>query len=411
MCNRIDLNKVTTFVIPISLLLGVYKSPFPMMDLGFFLLSVIFCISVLSRKKFVMQKNDRIWMYYLGYIVAVSLIAFFDVGTVSASLIKQVIYILFILYFLGGEIGFDHRKAIDWYKKGALICTIYIFIQSAAYYLFSYGLPGYIPELIYTESYADRISYIATSSFFRPTSLTYEPTHYATYVTVAIILYLFQKRKRSDLICGAFISLGVFLSTSSIGIACVIGIWLFWLFKSFLQRNLNRMIIAVLIGVISIFVMVYFFKGDVGEKILNRTFGSGAGMGGNATVGRFEGYGLLPGMSATRLVFGNGYGILDESVSFYSSWAFNFLCIGIIGTLIVFAIMLHYYVNAPDTATRLILVLLFFKCVVAPEFFTSTILFYFMFVIPVQHKSHIGCPNEYLFNRKLLDNRKDAKIT
>lgn len=297
---------------------------------------------------------------------------------------KQILYTIFILYFYGYGNEFDYRLAVTWYKKGTMVCTVYIFLQYAAYYLFSYGLPGYIPGLIFTESYADRVNYIATSSFFRPTSLTYEPTQYATFAIIAIILYLFQAEAKKDFVRAIIISSAVILSTSSIGIACVMGIWLYWIYRSFLQHNMNRKVFAVVISVFSIMALGCFFTGSIGEKVLNRTFGSGMGMGGNATVGRFEAYGLLQDIPIIKLVFGSGYGLLDGRVTYYPSWAFNLVCTGIAGTTIVLVILFYYFVNAANTATKLIVALLFFKCIVSFEFSTSTMLFYFMFIMPMQ---------------------------
>lgn len=395
MTVNLNVKQFVTFLLPMAPLLSIYKSPVSIMDLGFFLLFFIFVISVLSDRKIGLSKNDHIWLYYIGYILTVSLIAFVKEGVISGRLLKQVLYVVFLLYFLGSQSKFDYKKAIEWYKKGVLICTVYIFVQYIAYYAFSYGLPGYIPGLIYTESYADRIGYITTSSFFRPTSLTYEPTQYAAYATIAIILYLFQTREKRALAYGAFVSIGIFLSTSSIGIVCVMGIWLFWIYKSFLQGNTNRAIFAIAISFTSLVAMGCFFRGNIGQKILDRTFGAGIGMGGNATIGRFEAYGLLFDMPIFNLLFGNGYGILDGSVSYYSSWAFNFICIGMVGSVIVFSVLVHYYVHTNDTATRLIILLLFFKSIIALEFSTSTMLFYFMFILPMQNQNFYMYKNQY----------------
>ena len=375
-----------SFIIPLLPLLSMYKSPLPNIELGSFLCIFLFVWHIVSGRTFRIWKREHLWMWYVVYIIMTSLINDGVRVLANFSFIKQIFYVQIIILFVYDCRLFDYQKAVVWYKRITIFSTTYIYIQSLLFYGFNYGLPGYFPHLIYTESYANRLKNLTGQGFFRPTSIFYEPTHYANYVCIAVLLFLFYNNEKHWLRKAMFVTGGVLLSGSSIGIAAALCIWLAWIYKAVVSRRRGWISVAFFVLVIGAMLLPLFFRMDIGEKIIARTFGDGGvAMGGNATSVRLAAYSLLGTLSPVQRIIGTGYNnvLITNDIYYYASWAYNLICIGLIGTVIVALIYIKAYRCAVDFATRVLILYFTVICVLGFFFSSYEMVFYFSFIIPM----------------------------
>lgn len=118
--------------------------------------------------------------------------------------------------------------------------------------------------------------------FFRPSGFFLEPSHFFLYSFPLIgVCLLSPERNRKSMRAAIFISLGVILSTSGMGIACVIGLWLVYFvlknndfgIKGALARFFSAR--TILIGAVAIVILfvaylfVPFFQSSVDRIFTN----------------------------------------------------------------------------------------------------------------------------------------------
>lgn len=377
------LNEISAVFIVLLPLLSIYKSPLAFLDLGslimLILFPVLFCVTR-KRTSFKMPVDIRLWIVYLVYMTAVTVLAYvFGEAYTSAvfytmRMIKNIIYIAFTLYVAGKQV-FNVQLARRTYHTVIWIATAYIFVQYALFHLFHYGLAGYIPVLIQAESYRSRVETIAAGVYFRPTSLFYEPSHYAAYVLMGIILYLFYSDNTfRNVIRAAVITLGIFVSTSGQGIVLSLMIWGIWLLKQFRYISRHMQTVKVLM-LLFVFALIYYMLfTPSGMEIIGRWMPKPGQV--SAVETRSEGFRALKEMPGVAWILGNGYGNIPGG--YFSSWAFNFWCFGIIGTSVIVLIYLECWMKSAQKCIVFINAVL---CIFSTAFMGIYFVFYFTFIL------------------------------
>lgn len=340
---------------------------------------------MIFTKKCKLCRDHRAWYAYICYICFISFTNYISGEAINVQngtirLVKHVLFIVILLYYSGYHMITD-IKLVDKYEKITMICTIYIYIQVFFFYLFHIAIPGYYKFFLYQEQYAARLAFIESSSFFRPTSIFYEPSHYACYVYPMHSFYLFDERKYS--IKRAFLlTCGIFMSTSTLGIFLTLIAWSIWFFLKIKSEN-KRKIFTFFIFILLTILLIAFFSSDVGMLILSRTFAQGEVSGGNAALARLSSYEEFFQLPYISRIFGVGYGfILDTGVGdkYYSSWAFNLTCVGVIGTAMILFIFFRYYRNS-DLATKILILLVAIECCGQLSFAGTRLLFTFSLIM------------------------------
>lgn len=107
---------------------------------------------------------------------------------------------------------------------------------------------------------------------------------------------------------------------------------------------------------------------------LARVFDAGY-EGGNAIAGRGTGYYEILHMPIHNFIFGYGYGNVGNN--YYPSIAFNFLCLGTIGSLLVFIIFYNMYNKLYTREEKLAFIAYIALCFYG-EIFMSHYLLFFM---------------------------------
>lgn len=377
------LNEISAVFIVLLPLLSLYKSPLAFLDLGSLLMLVLFpvlyCVTR-KRTSYKMPADLRLWTVYLVYMAAVTVLSYVFAEAYTSAIFytmrmtKNIIYIVFTLYVARKQV-FNVQLAKRLYHAVTWIATAYIFVQYALFRLFHYGLAGYIPALIQAESYQSRIETIATGVYFRPTSLFYEPSHYAAYVLMGMILYLFYSDNTGrNVIRAAVITLGIFVSTSGQGIVLALMIWGLWLLKQFKYKSRHMQAVKVLM-LLFVFALVYYMVfTPSGIEIIGRWLPKPGQV--SAVETRSEGFRALTQMPAASWILGNGYGNIPGG--YFSSWAFNFWCFGIIGTSVIVLIYLECWLKSAQKCIVLINAVL---CIFSTAFMGIYFVFFFSFIL------------------------------
>jgi hypothetical protein len=147
-------------------------------------------------------------------------------------------------------------------KKVTLLVCFFLVFQELVFLVTNIRIPGLIPGL--------PLSNLVDSSTFlkhltesdRSSSIFAEPAHFAQYVSLGLIFFLFNpysKISLKDMLSAYFITFSLILTRSGNAVIVILFIWGFWLLrKLFVNNNLLKKLLltALIILIIS---LVYFF--------------------------------------------------------------------------------------------------------------------------------------------------------
>lgn len=376
------LKKLYTISVILSPLLMLYKSPVGFMDFGtfFIILTIILNICSLHNQLNICFPNE--WILYILYIIVgtgIALLITFNYVVVIAlipRIAKNILYVLILLTSYKNNI-FDIALGKKLYKILVLISTFYIYVQTFAAKIMNTIFWGYIPGLVWKKSYVQDIL-LTDPRAFRPSSFFYEPSHYFIFVFLALVLYMFEKKKCGiyKLFSAIFISGGIVLSASSMGILFVALIWLYWIiWQLFSNRFGDRTeLIFIVICFLGLITASLLLRIPWIVNALTRVFDLGY-TGGNAIIGRGMGYYEITQMPLANLIFGYGYGNVGNN--YYPSLVFNFLSMGIIGIVFTFYIYFKIYHRCQSGVPKLAFMIYIALCFYS-EIFMSLYLLFFM---------------------------------
>lgn len=244
-----------------------------------------FALLRLGNRKLISVKN-------LGWIAAYLLYCMVSHGIGISEII---VTMLFLIYALAANNGVFDEKPI-WKSIVVISCiaTVGILLQIICYYLLGTRLflcPTGLMEQSVWEMYGVETSGGALSSaLFRPASFFLEPSMFAQYVVLAVMYLRLSKTrdKKSFRTTALFLSVGVVASTSGIGIASLIVVWLLSYWIEIVE---NKKLLKGLAGVLAfviVFFVAYLVSDSLRESIL-RVFGLGETSNYNAFAGRTGG--------------------------------------------------------------------------------------------------------------------------
>ena len=157
------------------------------------------------------------------------------------------------------------------YKKTvsfvAIICTVLIFLQYVVYYgIGSYWNP--IPTAIYRKdvilAYSNFLSSGLEGNLLRPSAIFLEPSHFAEYSIIALVIQLFFDK--DGLKKSVIITIGILLSTSGLGIIAATIAWGIKIFGD--KKETPKKIATSLFGIVAIIVVIYFIMESIGVASL-----------------------------------------------------------------------------------------------------------------------------------------------
>ena len=243
-----------------------------------------FTLIRLVNKKAISIKN-------LGWLMAYLLYCTVSHGIgVSEILVAT----LFVLYASAVNNGVFHEKLI-WKSVVAISCIAAagVLLQTLCYYLFGTRLllcPTNLMEPSIWKQYGMATSdQLLSSALYRPAAFFLEPSMFAQYVVLGVMyLRLSGTKDRKSFKLAVFLSVGIIASTSGIGIATLIVVWVlsYWTVIS-KKKNLVRGAFGIL-AFLLVFCIAYSLSTSLRESVL-RIFGLGETSDYNALSGRTGG--------------------------------------------------------------------------------------------------------------------------
>jgi len=223
------------------------------------LLAVVALIRLLVRK----IRFDAGFLFLVFYGVYASFIH----GLNATYLMREMVQLVVYLAVINGL--FDIKILLSYCRKIAICATILIIIQYFCYYVLGFHLQLVAISLL-ENSASQWFDLVRTGtigvtgtrlSFYRPSAFFLEPSHFAIYCIPVIVTTLFsrtgdEKRERK---IALFVSLGVLLSTSGMGIGIVVMCWAIYLGFFYGQKGEARTIkLKKLLSVRSIALIIFF---------------------------------------------------------------------------------------------------------------------------------------------------------
>lgn len=389
--NKIDLNNsklknITTFAVCLSPVLCIYRV------LGVFMLGEVVLIMLLFANILASLNANRPISYKQGAIFLFAIAIFlisglgYLVNGVETAVLPRLIRLLFCLFVaaLIGGYYFDYKSAKKYIIFFAIAATALIIFQKIYHDAtgdFVYFLSrNNIYSSIYNSSYFKNVETLST---YRPMSIFLEPSHYCQYILFALAIVLFKfKLSVKDILIAAFLSIGIFISTSSTGVILCLVLWAIYLFtivKDSIKNgsfNLKVFFIIALVIVATIAILSQF--GDRFLFAIQRIYNPNSSSSTVAWDSRLGTFSIFSESDRlTDLLFGRGYGVINES-EWYASIPYYYSGTGMLGmfALIIFFISMYIFSNKFQ---RKLLIVFFVLCF-STEVLTN---YWLIFILPL----------------------------
>ena len=164
---------------------------------------------------------------------------------------------------------FDIKRLLKYCRYIAIIATALIMLQYFCFYLLGFHLQLVAIPLL-NPSHAQWFGLIRTGligvtgtrlAFYRPSSFFLEPSHFSIFCIPVIATILFSRTgdEKKERMTALFVSLGVLLSTSGMGIGAIVFCWGLYLGFFYRQKGETRTIqLGKLLNVRSVLVVAAF---------------------------------------------------------------------------------------------------------------------------------------------------------
>ncbi len=239
------------FLFAISFILNGYATGLNGISIGSLVFVVMIIFALIHNQFHYFRKANAVYLCYFCWLI-VSIFGmlqladpYLSVSSVLVGNLKVLTWVLMITV-VAAEF-FDLDKLIKWMVRISVVLTIYIIIQTVAFYVFAVYLPNIFsigPIQPYAEGYANYEAF-SGNSMLRPGSLLSEPAFYGNYVLCTLAMYLekyFDKMGKKRWVIVLFLSLGIIVSTSTAAIVLLGLVWVIYLYKI----KVNKVWIALL---------------------------------------------------------------------------------------------------------------------------------------------------------------------
>lgn len=338
--KRKKISAIYTFVLVISPILFAYGVGFgtvTLFDATLIILNTIFLMEILRTGKL------RIYYNLLPFFVYIFIITLFlsrDLDALMRTL-RYMFYIFNIILFV--ETYFDINLGIRCYRAFSLISTAFLFLQIISFNLFNIYIPGVIikAKLIDNDLYGYELI-LRQARHKRFMSFFAEPSHYAIYLLGYITILLFTKMnkknpQRKDFIELIFLSVGIVVSTSILGITVLMTISLIWFCLSQFKERKNLLKILIILPVF--FLLLFFLS-----KTTAYEYFSNAAIVNKQATGRFGGYSIMKEYGEISNLFGRGM-IKNNYGSYLASYPLLVFYFGYFGLFVFLTSFIPYFFN------------------------------------------------------------------
>lgn len=321
----------------------------------------------------------RVYASFL-FLLIYGLYAAFIHGIDLTYLMREVSQVVVYLAVINGL--FDIKKLLKYCRYIAIVATMLIILQYFCFYLLDFHLQLVAIPLLDPSSEqwfglirTGMIGVTGTRlAFYRPSAFFLEPSHFAIFCipVVATTLFSCTGDEKKERMTALFVSIGVLLSTSGMGIGALVFCWGIYLGFFYGQKgkactiklsklfNVRSILLvaALLLLLVALYLGVPFVRQSV-----QRIFVAG----GNSSITAIEGRTLTGKKSLTMLQgvrrfvgFGDIYDISDWNMAAFYFVTFRF---GWIGTALFYSFYVHSVFKLRREAqlmTILFLILSFF---------------------------------------------------
>lgn len=401
------------FWIVISLFWNGYSSGIPGVSLGSLILCFVCLYCLLVQRtcniafEILVIFCGILFFSCCGLLINIQFISGFHYRSLISSTTEFMKLALWFLFAGIISLGFYEFEIMrKWMIRFSTILTVYIYIQSIAFYFFGVYLPNIFNFGIlqpYAEGYAN-YEVFSQSRIIRPAGFLSESAFYGNVVLATIVLYLndylieVSAKKNSYL---AFLAIGIFLSGSTSAIVCLGGVVVAFLIR--IKAPLIQ-VVAILIAILLVILIIGFWDkvvelGNLGYSI-EYAFAKFSNLENLSRFGKSYGYLLKLPMSV--LLFGVGLGFDNAIVSLFflgqdvylnsvTSFILQFGCLG----FVFFSCVLFYTLIKSVTRRNFVsfsIIAIYYVKGFASGIYFSTYGLLFMFIA-------IGALHNYRQNR------------
>ena len=172
---------------------------------------------------------------------------------------------------------------------------------------------------------------------FRPASLFIEPAHFAQYIGISLSYCLYkhkEQHKKADMIISLIFTIALLMSTSGIGLFCIIISWGIYLAAFLKRRKSKKAVIYSMIAIAIAAALIPLLTRQEFAQIAIRRLMSTESNSNSAFYGRSDGYSKFISQSFIRLLFGNGINYIEPGDVYFTSLSMLLMRVGIVGTII-----------------------------------------------------------------------------
>lgn len=305
------INKIFTIIITLFPILQIYEfsnSRILVADVILAIILLFFFFKIIKRGYVIKDSIYFLLVPALIYIVFqwLILMTFKDssyISLLNARTAHNIFYLIIVIFF--AKEYFDINIAFKTLRFTAIFSTIYIIVQLVLVETIGYYLPGTLP---FFDTIADEFNTGIMSSGLtvRPRSIFSEPSGYATFISVFLMIELFKnnKSKIRELIPSIFVSIGLIIARSSTGYLLGVGIWGLWAIKNTTGRIGKKKFELMLITYIILPIIGYLvITSDSFQIFIEHTTGIG---GFNGRVMNYMKAFNIEGLSLFEILIGRG---------------------------------------------------------------------------------------------------------
>lgn len=371
----ISWERFVAFLFSLSPFLSLYRFPFIGVNVAFFPYLFLFVITIVRGG----EKKQNVKAIVTPLIVTMFCYCVFSLSLVEQSAIYNLKRTNFssicttFSFITLSLIAFYNEKIRDCYRKNvekiAIIMSFVVVGQYIFYYVFhttitvdrSFLLPLkslFTNDVVYYLSVSGMLSH----GMFRPSAFFLEPSHFSQFCSIGLASLLIRK----DNIINPkaiFVTIGIILTTSGIGILTVIMLWGYVLVMN--DRKLSKkVLIRIITGAffLSLMFVVFYMTSSAFRLAILRITTEYSGYS-SAIEGRLWSRSLLEELSGTEKWFGTGfrnipvYGV--NKIAYYMTGIVElFYCQGIIGASIFCIMYLMIFSKAYRSVDRIAAIML-----------------------------------------------------
>lgn len=390
----------SAFSIYIALLplLSMYYSGIPGINIADIILGFYFIYFVpkvlLAKKRFPIRKGFDVQiaavLFFVAYVI-LHVIMNFLVNRTGQSLDILIRSTRIVFYLVSATILLPYLLDSDIFIKtvkwGALIASAYVILQVVVYTSTGKVLHGFLPYLpLYNPEYNIYYKTAYLVPKHRPTSFFLEPSHFSRYASLILPFILmaltYEKRKTFPLFQAILLTVGILLSTSSIGMALTMISWSLFFFLNlkdlFMRKGIKIFALSGIIFTASVVALVMFMPSV--RFTINRSLNFGSGSAFEARLGSVL-YLFDANNNILRLVFGNGYGSVPEQNVWMADIVYILYGTGVIGIACIFLLYLNLLFKKYKTLFSNLALFVTFALLFVDDSFNSVII---VFILAIQ---------------------------